>query len=72
MPELAALCARAVDQAVKRIVDDCHRQALEILARERGRLDGLAEALLERESLDEREILEVVGMPTRRAAEAAA
>jgi cell division protease FtsH len=64
--------ARAVDEAVKRIVDDCHRQALEILVRERARLDALAEALLQRESLDEREILEVVGMPERQAAGAAA
>ena len=64
--------ARAVDEAVKRIVDDCHRQALDILVRERARLDALAEALLQRESLDEREILEVVGMPERQAAGAAA
>jgi cell division protease FtsH len=64
--------ARTVDEAIKRIVDDCHRQALEILVRERARLDALAEALLQRESLDEREILEVVGMPGRQAAGAAA
>ena len=55
-----------------RIVDECYRQALEILARERARLDALAEALLQRESLDEREILEVVGLPDRRVAGAAA
>ena len=64
--------ARAVDEAIKQIVDDCHRQALEILARERARLDALAEALLQRESLDEREILEVVGMPGRQVAGKAA
>jgi cell division protease FtsH len=64
--------ARAVDESIKRIVDDCHRQALDILVRERGRLDALAEALLQRESLDEHEILEVVGMPERQAAGAAA
>src|SRR5207253_3600609 len=64
--------ARAVDDAVKRIVDGCHERAIEVLRQERGRLDALSEALLQRESLDETEILEVVGLPGRRAAEAAA
>jgi cell division protease FtsH len=51
--------ARAVDRAVRRIIDAAYREARTTLTRERDRLDGLAVALLERGSLDEREILDV-------------
>jgi cell division protease FtsH len=60
--------ARLVDHEVKRIVDECHQQALDILRRERRRLEALAEALLQRESLDEAEIHQVVGELQRQAA----
>jgi cell division protease FtsH len=52
--------AEAVDRAVRKIVDECYAKARDILTGERAKLDALAQALLERESLDEREILEVV------------
>ena len=64
--------ARAVDDAVRRIIDHCHQKAIAVLNQDRPRLDALAEALLARESLDETEILQVVGLPGRRATEAAA
>lgn len=57
--------ARVVDRAIQGIVDECHREALAILERERVRLDALAGALLERESLDEAEILAVAELPGR-------
>jgi cell division protease FtsH len=57
--------ARTVDREILRIVDECHEKAIDVLRSERQRLDALADALLERESLDEREILQVVGMPGR-------
>jgi cell division protease FtsH len=57
--------ARTVDREIQRIVDECHEKAIDVLRSERQRLDALADALLERESLDEREILQVVGMPGR-------
>jgi cell division protease FtsH len=53
--------ARLVDREVKKIVDRCYAEAIEILRRERAALDDLAEALLQRESLDETEIRAVVG-----------
>jgi cell division protease FtsH len=42
-----------VDDEVLRIVDEAHKDVLALLHRERGRLDSLAEALLEHETLDE-------------------
>jgi cell division protease FtsH len=47
---------RQVDVEVKRIVEECYGEALDLLRRHRDELDGLAQALLERETLDEEEI----------------
>jgi cell division protease FtsH len=55
--------ARIVDTEVQRIIDECHDEAARLLGQHRGALDKLASALLERETLDEREILEVTGLP---------
>jgi cell division protease FtsH len=51
-----------VDAETKRIVSECYVVTEENLARERSRLEALAEALLERESLDEDEIWRVTGI----------
>jgi cell division protease FtsH len=51
-----------VDEEVRRIVDGAEREALALLKRERARLDALAEALLERETLDQPEAYEVAGI----------
>jgi cell division protease FtsH len=55
--------ARAIDEEVSRIIDESHEEALRLLTKYRGELDALAQALLERETLDEKEILEVTGLP---------
>ncbi len=52
--------AQTVDRAIRAIVDEAYADAVSILARERAKLDALATALLQRESLNEQEILEVV------------
>ena len=44
--------AQLVDQEVKRTLDEAHQRAREILEGERELLDALAQALLERETLD--------------------
>jgi len=44
---------------VKRISDECLAQAVTLLTTNRGRLDALASALLERDTLYEAEILRV-------------
>jgi cell division protease FtsH len=55
--------ARAIDEEVLRIMDESHEEALRLLTKHRKELDALAQALLERETLDEEEILEVTGLP---------
>ena len=54
--------ARAIDEEVLKIIADSHTQARHLLAEHRPALDALARALLARETLDEREILEVTGL----------
>ena len=54
--------AGKIDEEIKRIIDECYDVALQTLNTNRARLDALADALLERESLDEREILKVLGV----------
>ena len=55
--------ARIVDSEVLRIMDESHDEARRLLTKPRKELDALASALLERGSLDEKEILEVTGLP---------
>jgi cell division protease FtsH len=51
-----------VDDEVLRIVDEAHDDVLALLARERAKLDALAEALLERETLDEDDAYAAAGV----------
>jgi len=55
--------ARLVDAEVRRIIRESHDQAKELLHAHRGQLDALVEALMERETLNEQEILQVTGLP---------
>jgi cell division protease FtsH len=54
--------ARAIDDEVRRIVGECYDEAVRLLSEHRGSLDALAKALIERETLDEAEILAVTGL----------
>jgi cell division protease FtsH len=67
------LTQQLVDDEVRRIVDAAERDVIELLQRERGRLEALARALLERETLDQPEAYEVAGveLPATEAAEEA-
>ncbi len=51
-----------VDEEVRRIVDEAEHEVIQLLERERGRLEALARALLERETLDQPEAYEVAGV----------
>jgi cell division protease FtsH len=51
-----------IDAEVRRIVEECHREADRLLAAHRAQLEALAKALLEEESLDERQIREATGL----------
>lgn len=55
--------ARLIDAEVLRILGESHEEARRLLLAHRKQLDALAEALLARETLDEREILDVTGLP---------
>ncbi|HEX6962052.1 MAG TPA: ATP-dependent zinc metalloprotease FtsH [Lacipirellula sp.] len=54
--------ARIIDSEIHRIITECHDEARRRLSEHRPQLDALAQALLDRETLDEREILEVTGL----------
>jgi cell division protease FtsH len=61
--------ARAVDRATRRIVDECYTKAIDLLTRERHRLEALTDALLQEESLNEEQMREVTGLQQQPAAE---
>jgi cell division protease FtsH len=48
---------------VQRIINDSHDEAKRLLSWHRKELEALVRALLERETLDEQEILAVTGLP---------
>jgi cell division protease FtsH len=52
----------AVDQEVRRIIDECARRAEELLEENRSRLDNLAEQLLLHETLDEADAYAAAGV----------
>jgi cell division protease FtsH len=51
-----------VDEEVRRIVDGAEQEVIELLQRERWRLEAVARALLERETLDQPEAYEHAGI----------
>ncbi|WP_447598341.1 ATP-dependent zinc metalloprotease FtsH [Nitrospira sp. Nam80] len=55
--------AETIDAEVQRIIGESHEEAKRLLTAHRKQLDALAEALLSRETLNEKEILEVTGLP---------
>jgi cell division protease FtsH len=55
--------ARIIDLEVQRIISESHDDAARLLGQHRKQLEALVHALLERETLDEQEILSVTGLP---------
>ena len=53
----------AVEEEVRRIVDSAEDETVALLSDNRGKLDALVARLLERETVDQDEVYEVVGMP---------
>ncbi|MGV0836179.1 ATP-dependent zinc metalloprotease FtsH [Mycolicibacterium thermoresistibile] len=52
----------AVDEEVRRLIDDCYAEAREVLRQNRGRLDNIVAELLEHETLDEPQIYAAAGL----------
>ena len=55
--------AETIDAEVRRIIAESHEEAKRLLRAYRCQLDALAEALVARETLDEKEILAATGLP---------
>jgi cell division protease FtsH len=58
----SAASQQVLDDEVRRIVQDAEQDVIQLLERERGRLDALAHALLEKETLDQPEAYAVAGV----------
>ena len=54
--------ARLLDEEVRRIVEECHQEAVRLLTENRDRLDRLAEAVLKKDTLDQGEIYAATGI----------
>jgi len=61
--EVSPHTQRVVDEEVRRIVDESHQQVIALLQQNRSKLDSLAAALLEHETLDEEEAYAAAGVP---------
>src|SRR5215467_12409252 len=61
--------AAAIDEEVRGIVQHAQDRALAILREKRGILERSARRLLEKETLDEKELMELIGPPLKAAAE---
>jgi len=57
---LTAHTGRIVDEEIRRLIDEAYQDALRILDEERDLMDGIAEALLERETLGRADLAELV------------
>ncbi|MEU3507731.1 ATP-dependent zinc metalloprotease FtsH [Streptomyces longwoodensis] len=52
----------AIDEEMRRVVDECYEEARRTLRDHRGQVDALAEALLERETLEEADAYRIAGI----------
>jgi cell division protease FtsH len=60
--EVSARTQERIDEEVRRIVDAAHKDVLALLAQNRAKLDSLADALVERETLDEDDAYAAAGV----------
>ena len=61
-PEVSPDTQKLLDDEVRRIVAEAHDEVVILLKENRGRLDSLAEALLEHETLDEDDAYAAAGV----------
>ncbi len=52
--------AQEIDREIRRIIDECYQRAREVILANRDKLDSIANALLEREVLDGKEITMII------------
>jgi cell division protease FtsH len=58
--EMSEDTARKIDAEVKRILDECYQQALDLLTANREKLEQLTDLLIERETLDGRDVDDIL------------
>ena len=63
LSEVSPETQKLIDEEVRRIVAKAHEEVLALLRTNRGRLDALAQALLEHETLDEDDAYTAAGVP---------
>jgi cell division protease FtsH len=61
--EVSQHTQQLVDDEVRRIVEESHQQVIALLQENRSKLDSLASALLEHETLDEDDAYAAAGVP---------
>jgi cell division protease FtsH len=64
VPEVSERTRQRIDEEMRRIVGDAHDEAVQLLAENRDRLDALAEALVQAETLDGPEAYAAAGVAT--------
>src|SRR5437763_5329992 len=65
-PNYSDQVAASIDGEIRRLIDEAHVEARQILPIHRATLDSLAAALIERETLDTPEVMEVLGPVAKR------
>jgi cell division protease FtsH len=66
-PDYSDQVAFEIDSEIRRMIDDAHDEALEILQLHRPKLDELAALLLEKETIEKDELLEILAGMEKRA-----
>jgi cell division protease FtsH len=61
--EVSPATQQRIDDEVRRIVEEAHQEVIALLKENRSKLDSLAAALLEHETLDEEDVYAAAGVP---------
>jgi cell division protease FtsH len=61
--EVSQATQKLIDDEVRRIVEEAHQEVVDLLQKNRDKLDSLAKALLEHETLDEDDAYDAAGVP---------
>jgi len=70
-PNYSDQVAANIDSEVRRLIDEAHSEAAEIIIEYRDVLDRLADALIEKETLDTPEVMAILGVVPKRPRRAA-
>jgi cell division protease FtsH len=70
--QVSARTQERIDEEVRRLVDEAYREVVALLTENRSKLDSLAEALLEHETLDEDDAYRAAGVDHQTVGERAA